>query len=180
MAVETTWPFASASPAVSGSPLFQMAVPRSKLYPPHSGWASLVYTRTTPPGATKPEGKTNVGEPSSMSVRLQPSRFAGASPRLTISTYSSGSWLDTTPSKKTHAIWRSGPVGVGVCVGWGVDVGALVAVAVGSAVAVGDGEGAAVDADVVAGKVVGVGVGVGVQVGGGVGIGRMRDSVLLL
>ena len=180
--LDTRFPAWSNSPASSGTPLFQMADPLPKLNPPHSGRTWLVYTRTTAPGSRTCEGKTNLGLPSAMSSSLHPSRSCGASPRLTISTYSSDSDLTTTPSKKMHSITTPpGPPGeaepAGVAVGMGVAVGGNgVGVAVGARVAVG--LGVAVGTMVAVGMGVAVGarvaVGVGVAVDGGTAVGEGR------
>ena len=59
-----------------------------------------------------------------MSARVHPSRSCDVSPQFTISTYSSGSRRDTTPSKKMHAICTSGvPDAAAIAVGDGVRVG---------------------------------------------------------
>ena len=78
--------------------MFQMAVPLPKLKPPYWRWTWLVYTRTTEPGAMTQAGKTNLGLPSSTSIRAQPAKSWGAVAPLVISTYSSDSDLATRPS----------------------------------------------------------------------------------
>ena len=114
-----------------------------------------------------------------MSINDQPSRSCGALPALKISTYSSGSWRETTPSKKIHLIRTSGMAwGVGVALGGGPLVGVGVTcggvgdgVGVAFTARVGDGTGVADEvavADRMAG-VDGVRVEVGVACGTGVG-----------
>ena len=155
---ETSVPAASKSAAVSGSELLQMAVPRPKLRPPQSSCISFVYTRTRPPAGMTISGNVNVGLSSDTSTRRQRFMSWASAPVLTISTYSSGSCLDATPSKKMQAIATPASPGgegleVGVSVGAGVGVGVSAGTAVGCAVDVGVGER----------------VGRGVAVGAGVG-----------
>ncbi len=130
-------------------------------------------------------GNVNVGPSSDTSTSRQPSMSRSVSPVLTISTYSSGSCLDATPSKKMQAITippsSLGGVGldVGVSIGATVGEGVLVAVgvAVGPGVCVlvgtGDGTGVTVGIGVAVsnGAEVGVGVTVTTLVGVGVGSG---------
>ena len=97
--------------------------------PPQSSCTSFVYTRIRPPAGMTIAGNVNVGPSSDTSTRRQPFRSRSVSPVLTISTYSSGSCLDATPSKKMQEITTPpsslGGVGldVGVSVGAGVGVG---------------------------------------------------------
>jgi hypothetical protein len=139
--------------------LLQIAVPRPKLSPPQSSCTSFVYTRTRPPAGTTIAEKVNVGPSSDTSTRRHPFRSRSVSLALTISTYSSGSCLDTTPSKKIQTIDTppspAGELGVAVSVGAGVGVGVSVGTAVGNGVGVG----------VDVGEFVGTGVGVGKGVG---------------
>ena len=140
------------------------------LKPPHSSWTSSVYTRMDSPAPRRCSGKTNSGLPSAMSSRRQPSRACGASPTLTISTYSSDSDHGTAPSKNIHAICTSGPPAGGI-VGVGVGVSAVGLVGVGTGGEVGVSERVAVWVGLGSGVAVAVGAGVRVAVGEGRGVG---------
>lgn len=124
--------------------MLQIAEPRSKLSPPDSRCTSFVKTLMRPLGGTTIDGDMKVGPSSDTSVRCHPVRSWLEVPWLTISTYSSGSCRDATPSKKMQTMTtleEAEVVGLGVTVGAGVAVRAGVGVFVGVGVGLGLGVG---------------------------------------
>ena len=166
--------------------MFQTALPKAKLKPPHAGCTSFVYTLTSWPGANQNEENSKLGRPSATSRRVQPSRSTAAEPPLRIRTYSPGSCLPSA-SKRIHSITTTADTAgkdVGVAVGTGVDVGVAIStgvdtgVAVDTAIAVGVtvGTGVLVAAEAVAD--VGAAAGTAVGSGGGPAIGEAVGTEL--